>query len=181
MDKKTQPKISMPPWQSPREWTELVWALSHTSDKNQDRLGSAISLAGRIKKRLERVSSDLDLLCSSTCAACTDICCRKATVWYDFKDLLFVYFSGLNFPESQIIKKENSCPHLTEKGCILPRTARPFICTWYICPAQKKCLALPGPPSPKNSMVTALEEIKQMRKKLEDEFIRAVSWHIDQF
>jgi len=175
MNKKNQPRISIPPWQSSREWTELAWAIRHTCDNNQNRLNSVISLAGRIKKQLGRVSSDLDLLCSSTCGACTDICCRKATVWYDFKDLLFIHFSGLNFPVSQIIKKENSCPRLSEKGCILPRTARPFICTWYICPAQKKCLALPGPPSPKKSMMTALEEIKQMRKKLEDEFIRAVS------
>jgi hypothetical protein len=59
---------------------------------------------------------------------------------------------------------------IIKKGCILPRIARPFVCTWYLCPAQKEYLAHYYPKLILDFDQT-LFDIKELRNKIEKEFI----------
>ena len=124
-------------------------------------------MAAQIMALLNRLDRELEGMCRLTCPDCKDNCCARATIWYDFRDLLFLYFSGQPLPDRQIekreIRSEKFCVHLTAAGCDLPRCKRPFVCTWYICPAQKTF-------SPR--VQEDIRQIKSLRREMEDLFCR---------
>ena len=98
---KTQ-QIPPIPWQQPRELEEAA-LFFHTIDQVHGRSMAPVwSLAREIRNRLDALSHCIDELCRLTCPVCTDICCRRATIWYDFKDLACLYFAGDGFPGQQI-------------------------------------------------------------------------------
>lgn len=87
------------------------------------------------------IEAVLERVCIASCTTCTDVCCARATVWYDERDLLVMYLNTAALPKSQIYRRpDGSCCNLTPSGCRLPRSERPFICTWYICPEQNTIL-----------------------------------------
>ncbi len=163
------------PWQIDEEWNQVLVSLQAIENKGKERLTQLFSIAKKIQRKFEIMSEPMEKLCSHTCINCEDICCLRATIWFDFKDLLYIYFGTRKFPESQIKKvtlknKTRACNRLTKKGCILPRIARPFVCTWYLCPAQKEYLAHYYPKLILDFDQT-LFDIKELRNKIEKEFI----------
>lgn len=166
--------FGIPPWNSSELWSQAVRSLECLRAKRRPNLQQAKQLAERIEKKLRAVNGDLETLCNETCESCIDICCKKATVWYDFKDLLYLYFSSGCLPAGQIYKNPDlSCSNLAPSGCRLPRTMRPFICTWYICPDQAAICSSKWPHG-RHRMMVAIQEIQWLRKQLENEFIAAV-------
>lgn len=158
------------PWQNPAAMTEIKLYFSilernrpHAFEEIRDR-----------SRRIDGIISELDpllgKLCRLTCPDCQDNCCERATIWYDFKDLLRLYSGSGSFPSRQISRKEGLygvvCCHLSEMGCILPRVNRPFVCTWYICPAQK---SQAGFPKVQEQMV----QVKKLRDEMETLFAKA--------
>ncbi|MCP3931592.1 MAG: hypothetical protein GY705_21110 [Bacteroidetes bacterium] len=111
-------------------------------------------------------------LCRETCPGCDDNCCIRATIYYDFKDLLFLYLYSGRLPQMQIIKQKScSCPNLASQGCILPRQKRPFVCTWYICPRQKAEIYQAGETSKLVEIEKTIKLIQAARNTLEDTFV----------
>lgn len=164
------------PWSSADEWNQVFISIKKIDKLYGDKLETVSDMAGKIRQKLEEISRSIEMVCSQTCVHCEDICCLRATIWYDLKDLLYIYFGRNTFPESQIAKKiqenkKKSCCRFSEKGCTLPRVDRPYVCTWYFCPAQQKYLALYDPKM-KQNFDRVLTEIKALRNKLEEEFIQ---------
>lgn len=136
----------------------------------QDILG-AVPLDDQRAASLRRVAEDIaalhlsmgsqmEQLSQKCCPGCEDVCCLRATVWYDVKDLLFLYFWQGTLPEQQIFRRsDGACCNLTSSGCKLARWERPFICTWYLCPAQKKELHT-------EALEKDLLRLKELRKNL---------------
>lgn len=155
------------PWNKKSDWERLLSEI-----KKSDRtMGQAFEpvrrVAMEIRQQYTDIAESIGFICRETCPDCRDNCCERATLWYDFKDLLYIYFTTGKFPGDQIYKKRydgySACCHLTETGCVLPRTRRPFVCTWYFCPGQKKYGV---------DMDSRLQKIKKLRKQLEEEFIK---------
>lgn len=166
--------FGIPPWNSSELWSQIVSSLEYLHAKRGQQLVQAQKLANRIEKKLRAVNGDLETLCNATCESCIDICCKKATVWYDFKDILYLKLSSGSLPAGQIYKKPDlACCKLTLSGCELPRTRRPFICTWYICPEQVARCSVQEREGRQN-IQNAIQEIQELRKQLEYEFIQAV-------
>ncbi|MCP4694316.1 MAG: hypothetical protein GY859_40160, partial [Desulfobacterales bacterium] len=131
------------------------------------------SLAREIRGRYASIFPLLDELCAVTCPWCPDICCARAFVWFDLKDLLFLHFIGRPAPAAQPRPTPAGvCRHLGARGCRLPRIARPWICTWYLCPTQKGALKKKGPGA-QRAVETAIREIKKARKAMAEEFHEA--------
>lgn len=169
------------PWQRDEEWNQVLLSLKAIDSKGKGRLSELFRIAKKIKKEFEVMSDPMEQLCLCTCIKCEDICCVRATIWFDFKDLLYVYFGTGKFPESQIKKvtlknQVRACHCFTKKGCTLPRTERPFVCTWYLCPAQKKYLSNFNPKLMLDFDQTLLN-IKELRNQIEEEFV-CVSGHL---
>lgn len=164
------------PWSSAGEWYQVLFFIKRIHTLYRDKLGPVSDMAGKIRQYYEDLSVPIENLCSHTCVTCCDICCVRATIWFDLKDLLYIYF-GLNvFPEAQIMKsnpadQKTGCSHFSKKGCTLARTERPFVCTWYFCPAQGEYLNRYYPEI-KQAMDQRLIKIKTLRNEMEAAFIR---------
>lgn len=157
------------PWQSRKQFSEAVSFFACIDRQRGAELDPVRSLAKDIEKSFCRMEDDLDRLCGMTCPECTDNCCERAVIWYDFKDLLYLYFGPGFMPVCQIVKSRSGgrsqCPNLDVSGCRLPRSQRPFVCTWYFCPAQKRL-------SESRGLNDIVLKIKSLRIEMEEEFCR---------
>lgn len=166
----------IPPWSDQNKWSQMKLTLEISSRSQGEGLDAAREISHQIDNKIRSIDGILDILCQMTCVDCHDLCCGKATLWYDFRDLLFIYLNLDEFPQQQIWKKEgSSCSCLTLSGCRLKRWERPFICTWYICPKQTDVMQKKDFSEAAVHITSVLQEIKSDRKMLEKVFIEAVS------
>lgn len=168
------------PWQKKSELDQIRLAFEMLEKKYPEKQQGLREKAARIVKAYEAFSEIMSPVCDLTCPHCIDVCCKRATIWYDLKDLLAVYFGTGFFPEQQIKRKRSYsdascvCSCLGEKGCRLPRAHRPFVCSWYLCPEQTSYL-LENAPELKLSLEKSLNQIRSLRNQLDELFIQAVS------
>lgn len=167
-------KPSSVPWNTPSLWHEANACLAETIANHRSILADARRETHRARQLLERMAAPMDNLCRRTCPDCTNVCCRRAWVWVDFKDLLFFHLADIAPPERQLLDRQGDrCRYVGASGCRLDRIQRPFVCTWYLCPAQTQCLR--KEPVEMQIIQEALQGIKECRQKMEMSFIRAVT------
>ena len=167
------------PWSNQEEWDQVLLSIKQVERSNPAALIDLHKMAVKIRGLYESLSESIAAICSHTCTGCQDICCVRASIWFDFKDLLYIYFGLDQFPRFQIRKislegQNKACRHLTKKGCVLSRIERPFVCTWYFCSSQKKYLTK-CPDNMKEKIDQVLLEIKDLRKRMEEQFIFSVA------
>jgi hypothetical protein len=153
-------------------WEEAVACMGYLVDRHRASLGTGASLAATVANLLEALFPILDTLCRQTCPDCAAPCCAKASVVFDHRDLIFLHLTRQKTPPVQPRPAPGSpCAYLTPCGCRLPRLSRPWICTWYVCPAQKRLLSRQC----HSDVEWKFSEIKLLRGKMEMAFIRAVT------
>lgn len=158
------------PWIHGLDWEQVVGVITASTEKIGSAREDLFNIAREITSVYYRVNPELEYLADLTCSACVDVCCTRATVWYDLKDLLYLYFSAGFLPTGQIYRTEDEvCCHLTTTGCELPRLQRPFICSWYICSKQKEKVSVDQ--DGQRKLFSEIEKIKDLRKSLETSFI----------
>ena len=166
--------LSSVPWTTPALWQEANASLADAIQTHGHALAGSRRQAWQTRRLLESIFPHMDVLCEQTCPACTDICCQRAWVWTDFRDLLFCHLAGVDPPGRQLLNREGGhCRYGGPEGCRLERIRRPFVCTWYLCPEQMQRLR--QAPTKMKIVSESLQQIKSCRKKMETSFIRAVS------
>jgi hypothetical protein len=162
------------PWAAPDEWQAVHQTIRFHCDRYPENFKAAVSLAQKVKRCLQTIFPVLDEMCADSCPWCPEPCCLKASVWFDFKDLLFLHFNHQPIPPAQPkTHLSMPCRYLGPRGCRLPRMTRPWICTWYLCPTQNARLR--NGYHPKQKLLSwAMAQIKSERHLLENEFIRIV-------
>jgi len=164
-----------PAYGSPAAWCESNHAIGHVIDRHHAKLKHAIELAGGIRQHLEKLFPLMDELCLQTCRLCPNPCCLVATVWIDFRDLLFLHLSELPIPPAQLIARlDQSCRYLGYHGCRLPRLLRPWACTVYICGTQWHRLRR-KPQSIQQTFDHNVATIKADRLEMEAAFIEVIT------
>ena len=164
-----------PPWGSKVKWQIVNRDLDYLIHRHYDALKNATKLAHDLEVGLTSIFLLLDDLCRVSCPWCPNPCCLTAEVWIDFKDLLFFHLGEHPIPDRQLrSSSEKVCHCWRPKGCILPRIARPWICTWYLCPTQKAILRRKSSHT-RNKFSRTIQDIKICRVEMEAEFIRIVS------
>ncbi len=167
--------LSKPPWHTLQLWHTANTSLAHIMRRHQSRLELAKQIASQIRRQIESLDDLMGTLCSQTCPDCLDVCCHHATVWYDFRDLLYMHLSHVRPPANQLhTAPDRPCPCFGHCGCTLPRTQRPFICTWYLCATQKARLSQMVA-SRELFLRNILGALKQARCKLEDLFLQSTA------
>lgn len=157
------------PWIHRYDWDQVIQSITT--------IGTQVSQNNKVKDLVDQLTvhfslldDEFSLLCAQSCPSCKDVCCKKATVWFDLKDLLYIYFSTRKLPSQQIDRDgQGLCRQLSDRGCRLARRERPYICSWYICPTQRKILQ--GDERRKIAISTSLSEMKKLREKLESLYI----------
>ena len=166
--------VSHVPWNTPALWQAANASLAGTIQRNQAALTGCCRQSREIRVLLESLFPLMAELCRQTCPACTDICCQRAWVWIDFRDLLFLHLAGIPLPNGQLLSRQGDhCRYAGPHGCVLARIQRPFVCTWYLCPAQSR--RLEAQPAHKQRLATLLGQIKAHRIHMEDAFVQAVT------
>ena len=172
--KEGPPPTLSPPWRSVSDWKTANSSIDFHLYRYYLDLKPAARIARVIYNRLESISDSLDGLGRITCSRCPEICCLSASPWYDMRDLVYLHMNQLPIPLSQTISDTGeTCRYISLRGCKLPRSIRPWICTWYLCPSQM-ANARKNKAGRRQPLSRALEEIKVLRKDLEDEFIRVI-------
>ena len=162
------------PWLSIEDWREANAALSVIIEKNRRALDGVTGLATEILNKLTTIFELLDDLGRRFCVECANTCCRNATVWFDYADLVFLHFNRLDIPPGQIQKKPGrGCRYLQANGCRLPRQIRPWICTWYLCPMQMNYLRT-HLAAQSSQFQSRRDDVKNLRKRMVDMFIRKI-------
>ncbi|MCB2148249.1 MAG: hypothetical protein KQI81_17365 [Deltaproteobacteria bacterium] len=162
------------PWNTRALWREANTSLATTVRQNRPGIAESRRQARQIKRLLESTFPHMDRLCRRTCPDCTDACCQRAWVWADFKDLLFLHLAGIPAPGRQLLDPQGGhCRYEGPAGCRLERIRRPFVCTWYLCPAQTQRLR--KEPAEMQVIQTSLRQIKALRQGMERSFIWAVT------
>ena len=162
-------------WTKPGIWREIQGAFDHHVRLYAGQDAVLLWLTGSIADNLQALGPVMDEVCAGTCPQCPDPCCLHADVRYDFRDLVFLHCRQEALPLHQPKQHPGQpCSFLGRKGCVLPRSLRPFLCTWYVCPRQMK--ALRDAQSPDMAYLQArLHSIQEGRKNLEAEFINLVA------
>ncbi len=165
-----------PPWHTAARWQEVNAALVHLLQRHRTALDRCRDLARRLERRRDGLGPLMDELCRATCPDCRTPCCATALVWFDFRDLLFLHLAGLPLPACQPrYPHRRHCRFLSPDGCLLPRSRRPWLCTWYLCPPQTAILR-----SRNICLDAEMEAIKSLRQELEDEFIAVIHKRLDE-
>lgn len=163
--------FSSVPWHSNAAWRGAHASLSTSLKRNWTALSDSRRHAGQLRYLLEHLFPLMERLCRRTCPDCTDICCRRAWVWFDFKDLLFLHLAEIEIPPQQLLCEQGDrCRYAGPAGCSLERLQRPFICTWYLCPAQSRILD--RQPAEKQHLSRTLQQLKNHRKRMEASYIQ---------
>lgn len=164
-----------PPWASRAAWQAINEAMAFALERRRHMLTELSAWARRIHGRVEALGPLMDALCEATCASCYDNCCNRATVWFDFKDLLCLHLGDISLPPGQLISASGRpCRYGSLSGCTLPRAGRPFVCTWFICGAQKRVLDRCAV-SRKAFLRNSLTALKKGREHLENMFTQIVT------
>ena len=163
------------PWLTISDWREANQTLRVIIDRYRAALDDAIALAVEIRLRSVAMFPLIDRMGKRFCTKCGHPCCRIASVWYDYADLVFIHLNQLTVPPMQILKKPGvGCSYLSRNGCMLPRPIRPWICTWYLCPDQMEYLRT-HVPTESLRILQQLSRIKKKRRQMEDIFIQSVT------
>jgi hypothetical protein len=166
--------FSTVPWNTPALWQAANAGLSIAISRNRPAMAGLIRQALAIRRQYEAIFPHMDHLCRRTCPACSDRCCRRAWVWADFNDLLFLHLAGIDPPRRQLLhQKGDQCRYAGADGCRLNRIQRPFVCTWYLCPAQTRILN--GLPNTRKTLTAAINQIKTARHQMENRFMAVVA------
>ena len=172
IDERLEPGM---PWASTLSWQAANQAVDDHLQRYRADLKPLEIVAQEIKSCLNFVFPVLDALCAHSCPWCPEPCCFRASVWFDFKDLLFLHFNKLSIsPTQPKVNLKTPCRYLGPRGCRLPRITRPWICTWYLCPTQTVKLRN-GYPEKRDLLNRAFAHIKSGRNLLENEYIRIIS------
>jgi hypothetical protein len=163
------------PLGSSAQWKEAHQSLSYHLCGSSNVWNKALVVAELLETRHKALFPILDELCINTCPRCPEPCCLTAKIWFDFKDLLYLHLARKPVPlNAPLAALDDTCRYSGHKGCMLPRSSRPWICTWYLCPVQTAILRKRDSRQ-YDAFNRIVREIKCLRQALEEEFIKVVS------
>ena len=152
-------------------WDRLMRRLAQVAGTDPEAAAFLKAQAQKIHRLYKAVQVPVERISRQTCPFCREICCVRASIGFDVKDLLYLYFGGGRMPGQQIYKsarqnQPSACCHLTRNGCRLSRLERPFVCTWYLCPDQKAWAKSQG--DDLETVETLFSRIKVIRAQMAD-------------
>lgn len=158
----------------PGRWQSSNAALARWLADRRRNLGRAAAMAAAIRRDIDALAPQMAALCSCTCRFCPAPCCITNTVWFDFRDLLYLHLTAAPVPPRQAAADPGAaCPFLTPRGCRLPPVIRPWMCTRYVCRAQRRRLRT-APPRARPALQASIERIDRQRFDMEAAVMQAV-------
>ncbi len=126
-------------------------------------------LAHQLKFAIDGVSPFIQQITSVVCPTCEKVCCIDRHGHYDDEDLIYIRALGIELPSyKEGVIDTDPCQFLSESGCALERSVRPFRCNWYFCDALLEYMEH-SPSRPYREFIGRFQEVVELRKKMLDE------------
>jgi hypothetical protein len=162
-------------WADDEEWRQANHSLRLLFQRYDRDLASVRHSARLVAEMIDRLEPAQNDMCARVCPDCGGVCCRRARVGYDFRDLVLIHALGIETPPHQLQTHQDSpCRYLGPGGCALPRLHRPFICTWYYCD-RMLALFYQLPRREQNRLTESMKTAQTTRVEMEAAFIRVVT------
>ncbi len=159
-------------WHDRENWDKTIRLLKKFSEERNGELAHVKDTARIIKYRIDEIDAFIQQNTAAVCPGCENVCCVNKHGFYDYEDLICVYALGLTPPSyKEGVSDANLCQFLSDFGCAIERSIRPFRCNWYFCDALLKHIEN-GPAKPYRTFIKKLDEIVDLRKDMLDEFFR---------
>jgi hypothetical protein len=162
-------------WMNDHEWREAHMALDTLFSKYDRDLEPVRRAAKGTLDHLEQLFPVFDEFSGRVCPECRINCCLSARVGFDLADLIFMHALAFVPPGHQLRGTyDETCRYLGNRGCVLSRKQRPFVCTWYYC-APMLDLFYQLPVRRQRHLTALMKNAQENRRDMEARFIRITS------
>lgn len=132
-------------------------------------------LAGAVSCLIEGISPFIQRHTEMVCPTCESVCCVNRHGYHEPFDLLLLAATGRESPLYETGREDTaSCQFLGEAGCRLPRSSRPYRCTWYFCAPLLASVRGSSSGAEYRRFIRDLEEITARRREMLDQYLLAV-------
>ncbi len=150
---------------SPHDWSSALREIAFVVSKmGEGRIHPHVT---GILEGIERLDERMTHYCALTCPSCADACCHGKKIFFNQADLIVITASGASPPPGQTRTEASApCRYLGERGCLLSRKRRPYVCVWYLCEAQMLEFEKEAPRTQRD-LLAAFTQIREHRLRLE--------------
>lgn len=157
-------------WHDPYNFSNLLSLSRRVFLSSPELLRDVRQIAFTIMAKINSIDYFIQQNTSAICPNCKNICCINRHGYYDDIDLFYIIALGLKPPLYRSdIDDEEPCQFLSDKGCSMERSIRPFRCNWYFCEALLLHME-EGPARPYRAFIKTFDEIIHLRSELQSRF-----------
>ncbi|MDA8161472.1 MAG: hypothetical protein M0022_01000 [Desulfobacteraceae bacterium] len=157
------PKLN---FRSPDEFWGLIRDLKVFFDKSCKRLPDFAEKTSRFMAAFDKFDPFIQSYTAEVCPCCATVCCAMRHGIPEFADVVGFLAMGLDVPSYDLSLDINGrCQFMGQTGCMLPRTQRPYRCTWYFCDPLLKQIEI-GPTLHYRAFIKDVEELASARSGL---------------
>jgi hypothetical protein len=121
-------------WHDREKWNEALSLLSDLFNHRNTTFSEMGRLAMALRGHIDAVDHFIQLNTAQVCPDCQKVCCINRHGYYDYQDLIYITALGLTPPSyGEDILDTDPCQFLSQYGCAIERSIRPFRCNWHFC------------------------------------------------
>ncbi len=166
-------------WHHRKTWDDAVSLLRDLFGHHNSELSEMGRLAMTLRDHIDAVDHFIQQKTAQVCPDCQKVCCINKHGYYDYQDLIYITALGLTPPlYGEGIVDTAPCQFLSECGCAIERSIRPFRCNWHFCTDLIAFMST-GPAKPLREFNLQFKELQALRQEMIDYFFDILSRDTD--
>ncbi|HTZ18794.1 MAG TPA: hypothetical protein VMB78_10190 [Dissulfurispiraceae bacterium] len=161
-------------WHDKKMWAEALSMLAGVFSRRNGDVHEIRDLALSLRRKIDAVDGFIQANTAQVCPGCRKVCCINKHGYYDHQDLIYISALGLKPPPyREGISDTDPCQFLSEYGCTIDRSIRPFRCNWHFCNELIDHMNA-GPAKPLREFNLQFRELQALRQEMTDHFFRVL-------
>jgi hypothetical protein len=162
-------------WHKSDEWSKTVSFLNRLYASFTHEFENTRDTARIVAEKINDIDGFIQKHTAEVCPDCRQVCCINKHGYYDYEDLIYIHALGLTPPVyKEGLKDTEPCQFLSDRGCVIERSVRPFRCNWYFCDALIKNIEV-GNARDYRHFSRKIEEIMYIRNDMFTSFFKAAT------
>ncbi len=162
-------------WHDRAKWDEALSMISVLFSKRNGDLSEVRRIAKSLRTSIDAVDGFIQINTAQVCPGCMKVCCINKHGYHDYQDLVYITSLGLKPPPyREGIEDTAPCQFLSECGCTIERSIRPFRCNWHFC-SELIAFMNAGPAKPLREFNLKFKELQALRQEMIDHFFGILS------
>jgi hypothetical protein len=157
-------------WHDRKRWYEALSLITNLFERHKGELAEVERIALALRNKIDGVDRFIQENTAQVCPDCRKVCCINKHGYYDHQDLIYITALALTPPQYGAgIEDVAPCQFLSETGCGIERSLRPFRCNWHFC-SELIAFMNSGPPKPLREFNNKFRELQSLRQEMADRF-----------